>query len=1665
MKNELPNYNKKVGGYVVFNKDGKTAITNDGTKGGYFYGDSHQDPSNGISAIVDNDRPILVEGNEVIINKKTVQSEKVLTIKGTPKEILSTLNQMDGNGVAIGDEEAEILAKYRTGGRIPREKQIYLGKEGGSNVSPKGMFESAVQMENEGIDSETIRSITGWFRNPFDKLWRFEISDREAKINLSKIASAIKKVVSSKSEVTLSLKDVYTNNELSKAYGKSIEELPFVFYYDDEDEGLGRLNIIPLAGKVFIKLNVYEFLRGNVEEVESTVAERGKLFISFTTHELQHAIQIREGLSAGGSVEQEYRKLLKEHKGVSEREDRLENNRKTREDILLEQARLNYLNHLGEIEASDSDVRKFFDKKTRIEIPPYSLINFNNEEVIVIPETKIKFRTGGELIKRADGSYSRRGLWDNIRDNVGSGRKPTKQMLEQEAKIKSKYHLGGDMSKHLAPNGKPSKLNHEQWHLVRSPEFIEFFGDWINSPETASKVIDENGEPLVVYHGTEKEFTVFDLKKIGEWSGNLGHYGYGFYFSYDIKEAKGYGSKILNCFLNIKKPFLGTYDEFDLLKDNGFTGIDDKVALSIDFKDLHNKIKSIDMNAYNFMSIAEKNGLDNVWNLYLKSKESNEEGKVDLNDLYDILSFTDLAKENNSVPDFIIEDIESIGIEPKLNMGYENPQSLHWVTDLGNNSKEFTDFIKTLNYDGVIYGSEYVALNPNQIKLADGTNTTFDANNDDIRFDKGGLIEDSNGYLSYTIDEDEITLDMIKSYDKRKGTASKLIEKLKDLSREKKLPIGLYAEPQDFSISDDDLIEFYYKNGFELDPDDSDGKLFIWKYKKGGSISKMTPSELKEFYASPEGKKLDAQTYSEWDKLVNMTKSELEKFYNSVEGKKAGLTTSQAKEQGIDSGRESARWVLKMKDIPYKEWSSDMWRWAKKQIGFIKRMTGMRGKLYNDKGEKTRKHTALLIWGHNPEQKFKGGGDIKGYDNFKNPILINGFISNKEIDGKEIFLITYNSGGQEGLDVHQTMNPLAMLDAVEKKTGLHTNTLQVFIYEHTENSNRIETEDELEFLKDNYTVIIVDRDSVEFYNGDNPKKKFAEGGGLRKFKGGGELSKKALAVETNDLKDFVRKYFIGDGRIDVSDAMQELFGNKRGKSIAGEYRKRIGLHKKGGLTISQLAHNLWEEHQDEVRGDIDDSDFRAAVEDVLISEYGVSSMIKSLMEKSEGGEQDKESEFWMNQFDEGDDEYYEDLSDKEVADYFKDMEGFERETYKDEDKKIIISGVEIPKEIDELFKEKYELDYYYSFYGKILNSFPKDEMGLTTDSARATKEYKDVKQKYDLAKRKADNFNTSKEGKELSNFYSKIDRMSRIEIMKYYTNQAEELAKGTQHEMEHLDTLKKVAEGKLTPEEAVVQTAKTHIKENPEYYEDLAKMEEENKETYTYALTIRPFDLGTYPKENFIRLVKENYKFGLLEYSKPLSDRDIKHYSLAPVSELMKYDGKEYYYYEDLKAKMNVIRDEDNTPFAKVTEFDENNNVVQEYTINSNVFLQKIESLNYRFIDDLAVEEESIPDLIEGLKILAESLEGSEKKEIEDVIEGLEILLESDNKFAEGGGIEAVLWATKIGEPDWNEQIITENASQIEDAKKWALANGFDRLRVSTIDNSKPDFTKGFKIS
>jgi len=57
------------------------------------------------------------------------------------------------------------------------------------------------------------------------------------------------------------------------------------------------------------------------------------------------------------------------------------------------------------------------------------------------------------------------------------------------------------------------------------------------------------------------------------------------------------------------------------------------------------------------------------------------------------------------------------------------------------------------------------------------------------------------------------------------------------------------------------------------------------------------------------------------------------------------------------------------------------------------------------------------------------------------------------------------------------------------------------------------------------------------------------------------------------------------------------------------------------------------------------------------------------------------------------------------------------------------------------------------------------------------------------------------------------------------------------------------------------------------------------------------------------------------------------------------------------------------------------------------------------------------------------------------------------------------LWGTRIGAEDWREELITDNPALIEQAKAWAEANGFDRIRVAVIDLTvAPDWSKTVNV-
>jgi hypothetical protein len=125
----------------------------------------------------------------------------------------------------------------------------------------------------------------------------------------------------------------------------------------------------------------------------------------------------------------------------------------------------------------------------------------------------------------------------------------------------------------------------------------------------------------------------------------------------------------------------------------------------------------------------------------------------------------------------------------------------------------------------------------------------------------------------------------------------------------------------------------------------------------------------------------DEKTWKSWRKLINMSLKELKDFYDSSDGKDAGMKQSDANKAGIDSGRESARWLMKMipKGESYKQaeekWTPTMWKWCRKQISFNSRMRGMRkrmvGNPFERDGEMTRWLKSLLIWGHDPRKPLR----------------------------------------------------------------------------------------------------------------------------------------------------------------------------------------------------------------------------------------------------------------------------------------------------------------------------------------------------------------------------------------------------------------------------------------------------------------------------------------------------------------------------------------------------------------------------------------------------------------------------------------------------------------------------------------------------------------------
>lgn len=117
----------------------------------------------------------------------------------------------------------------------------------------------------------------------------------------------------------------------------------------------------------------------------------------------------------------------------------------------------------------------------------------------------------------------------------------------------------------LAPNGNKSNLTKNLYYYVRTDEFKKQFGDQENNPNESSKVIDENGEPLIVYHGTPYNFEYVDFKITNRTKRGWNNIkDYGIFFTNSIFTAKQYAIERPEE----NKEYIEWCDELEVLKKN-----------------------------------------------------------------------------------------------------------------------------------------------------------------------------------------------------------------------------------------------------------------------------------------------------------------------------------------------------------------------------------------------------------------------------------------------------------------------------------------------------------------------------------------------------------------------------------------------------------------------------------------------------------------------------------------------------------------------------------------------------------------------------------------------------------------------------------------------------------------------------------------------------------------------------------------------------------------------------------------------------------------------------------------------------------------------------------------------------------------------------------------
>lgn len=229
------------------------------------------------------------------------------------------------------------------------------------------------------------------------------------------------------------------------------------------------------------------------------------------------------------------------------------------------------------------------------------------------------------------------------------------------------------------------------------------------NPKPASKIVNEDGTPKIVYHQTENEFTVFETRREGAGTRDNGT-PFGIFLKSSNKDIGLRGKKQMALYARIESP-LRAKNRSELLKA--------MQSMSSEYAEIINRHEALDREYKEKTQSAMKE-----FKNYMIEWRADNPG-VDSRALYDDAKFNELFEAEDTLASEWTEKADMLSTKAK---------------------EALTKALESNGYDGVILERDdgsfgrstdsYIALRPEQVKSATNNIGTFDSSNPDIRYSR-----------------------------------------------------------------------------------------------------------------------------------------------------------------------------------------------------------------------------------------------------------------------------------------------------------------------------------------------------------------------------------------------------------------------------------------------------------------------------------------------------------------------------------------------------------------------------------------------------------------------------------------------------------------------------------------------------------------------------------------------------------------------------------------------------------------------------------------------------------------------------------------------------------------------------------------------------------------